>query len=155
MPNNITDALRAQFFSQESNDPFLILVTFQNPTFVARLVNNSADIVSRGNIFTAFPMKIRLPIDDGESTRDIQIDLDNVSLDMINSFRSVTDSIGVTVEMVLASAPDVVQISIDDLSIGNVTYNATKISAQIVMDSFLSVAMTSENYTPTNFPGLF
>lgn len=155
MPNQISDALRAQFFAQESDDPFLMLVTLQNPSFILRLVNNSSDIVSRTHTFTAFPMKIRLPVDDGETARDIQIDFDNVSLEMIRNIRSVTDSIGVTIEMILASMPDVVQMSIDELSIGNITYNATRITASIVMDNFLSVEMTSERYTPTNFPGLF
>lgn len=155
MPNQITDALRAQFFAQESNDPFLMLVTLQNTSFILRLVNNSSDIVSNGNTFTAYPMKIRLPIDDGETARDIQIDFDNVSLEMIRNIRSVTESIGVSIQMVLASQPDVIQMSLDDLLIGNITYNATKISASIVMDNFLSVEMTSERYTPNNFPGMF
>lgn len=155
MPNQISDQLKAQFFAQESEDPFLTLVTFQNALFVARLVNNSSDIVSRGNTFTAFPMKIRLPVDDGETARDFSIDLDNASLAMISNLRRVTNPIGVTIEMVLASMPDVVQLSFDELAIANITYDASKISARIVMDNFLAIEMTSERYTPKNFPGLF
>jgi uncharacterized protein DUF1833 len=155
MPNQITDALRAQFFAQESNDPFLMLVTLENSSFILRLVNNSSDIVSGGHTYTAFPMKIRLPIDDGQTSRDIQIDFDNVSLEMIRNIRSVTEAISVRIDMILASMPDVIQMTIDNLSIGNITYNAKRITAAIVMDNFLSVEMTSERYTPSNYPGLF
>lgn len=155
MPSNLSNALKAQLFAQESGDPFLTLVTLQNSAFIARLVNNSDDITSRGNQFTAFPMKIRLPVDDGTTTRDVAIDFDNASLELITNLRSVIGNIGITIEMILASDPDTVQVSLDGLLLSNITYNSTKISATIVMDNFLSVAMTSERYTPKNFPGLF
>ncbi len=155
MSNQLSNELKAQLFAQESDDPFLTLVTLQNPFFVTRLVNNSSDIISRANAFTAFPMKIRLPVDDGSSQRDFTIDFDNVSLELITNLRSVTSPIGVTIEMVLASIPDVVQMSFDELFVINISYTATRISARIGMDGFLAVEMTSERYAPTNFPGLF
>lgn len=155
MPNQLSNELKAQLFAQESGDPFLTLVTLSNATFTARLVNNSRDIISRGNTFTAFPMKITLPVDDGETARTFSIDLDNASLALISNLRTVTDPIQVTIEMILASMPDVVQMSFDQLAIANINYNATKISAVVIMDNFLSIEMTSERYTPKNFPGLF
>lgn len=155
MSNEISTELRRQLFKQESEDPFLTLVTLTNPSFTTRLVNNSSDIVSRANTFIAFPMKITLPADDGQTARSFNIDIDNVSLDLIAGLRSVTGNIGVTIEMVLASMPDVVQMSFEDLSITHIGYNATKITATIAMDNFLSVAMTAETYSPNSYPGLF
>lgn len=155
MSNDLSNEVKAQLFAQESDDPFLTLVTLTHPTFTARLVNNSSDVVSNGFTFTAFPMKIRLPIDDGESSRDFGIDFDNVSLDLIANLRSVTGEIGVTIELILASLPDVIQMEHRDLVIRAITYDSQKISARIVLDNFLSVEMTSERYTPSNFPGLF
>lgn len=155
MPNQISDELRAQLFGQESDDPFLTLVTFSNEAFTARLVNNSKDITSRGNTFFAFPMKITLPVDDGETARNFNIDMDNASLEMIKNIRSITTPISVTIEMILASMPDVVQMAFDGLAVASISYNATKMTAKIVMDNFMTTEMTSERYTPNNFPGLF
>ncbi len=155
MANNLSPELLAQLFGQESGDPFLTLVTLTHSTFTARLVNNSTDIVSNGFTFTAFPMKIRLPVDDGETARDFSIDFDNVSLALIENLRSVTDTVGVKIEMILASIPDAIQMSHEDLVIKTITYSGQRISARIVLDSFLEVSMTSEKYTPTNFPGIF
>lgn len=155
MSNEISNELKAELFAQESGDPFLTLVTLSHVNFIARLVNNNIDIVSNGFTFTAFPMKIRLPMDDGESARDFAIEFDNASLDLITNLRSVTGEIGVKIEMILASIPDVIQISHDDLLVKTVIYDANKITAQIAMDNFLSVEMTGERYSPTNFPGLF
>lgn len=155
MSNEISNELKAQIFSQESDDPFLTLVTLTHATFTARLVNNSTDIISRGNTFTAMPMKIRMPMDDGETSRDFTIELDNISLELIENMRSVTDTIQVQIELILASMPNTVQMSHSDLIIKTINYNAQKISVQIILDSFLVVEMTSERYTPTLYPGLF
>lgn len=155
MPSEISNEVKAQLFAQESGDPFLTLVTFQNDDFVVRLVNNSKDITSRGNIFTAFPMTIRLPVDDGQTTRDFQIQMDNASLLMIENLRSVTGKVNVTIEMILASMPDVPQIAFEDLSLSSITYSSQQITATIIFDNFMSIEMTSERYMPTNFPGLF
>lgn len=155
MAANISAELRRELYKQESADPFLTLVTLSNPNFIHHLVNNVENITSRGNAYIAFPMNIRLPVDDGESSREFAIDFDNASLELISSLRNVSGNIGVTIEMILASMPDVVQIGFSDLLVSSITYNATKISARIIMDNFLSVAMTSERYTPTLYPGLF
>lgn len=157
MANNLSNELIAQLFAQESSDPFLTLVTLTHESFTApiRLVNNTKDIVSRGNTFAAFPMKIRLPMDDGETARDFSIQFDNVSLELIEEIRTVTTQISVKLEMILASLPDVVQMAQDELAINSVTYNSQSIVAKIVLDSFLNVEMTSERYNPSNFPGLF
>lgn len=157
MANALTPELLAQLYGQESDDPFLMLVTLSHPEFQStqRLVNNISDIVSRGETFIAFPMQIRLPGDDGETQREVAISFDNVGRDLIDEIRSITSPIEVKIEMVLASNPDQVQIELGELKIKNITYDKSKISARLFVDDFLNTAMTSERYTPQNFPGLF
>ena len=157
MSNTLSNELLGQLFAQNSDDPFLVLVTLTHPSFAAPiyLVNNTRDIISRGNTYRAFPMKVRLPVDDGETARDFTMEFDNASLELIEEIRSVTTQIGVKVEMILASIPDVVQMEQADLAINSLTYNASKIIARVVLDSFLNVEITSEKYGPGNFPGIF
>lgn len=155
MSNPLSTELKAQIFAQESPDPFLTLVTLVTNSFTYRLVNNSVDIVSNGQVFTAFPMKVTLPVDDGETAREFQIDFDNASLLLISALRSTTSPIECQIDMILASMPDVIQMTVTDLLIRSIVYDKTKVSAKIVLDNFLAVAMTSEKYTPLNYPGLF
>lgn len=157
MSNPISSELLAQLYSQESSDPFLMLVELSHPAFLTtqRLVNNNVDIVSRGNTYVAFPMKIRLPSDDGETSREVAIDFDNVGRDLIDEIRSITTPIQVKIEMILASNPDQVQISLEELKVRNISYDKSKISAKLSLDNFLNIAMTGEKYTPQNYPGLF
>lgn len=157
MSNSLSPELIAQLFSQGSDDPFLTLVTLSHTSFAEdiRLVNNSQSITSRGLLFTAFPMRIRLPADDGENQREISLDFDNVSLELINEIRTVTDFINVKIEMILASIPDAVQMEFDELKIQNLTYDKTRISARLFMDDFLQTEVSSERYSPSGYPGIF
>ena len=157
MPNALSPELIAQLMKTNSEDPFLTILTLTHSTFPSpiRLVNNSENIVSRGNTFLAFPFRLTLPVDDGETMREVSIDFDNVSLELLDEIRTVTSQIEVKLEMILASIPDEVQMELAELKIGNVNYSDTMISAKLVMDDFLSSALTSEAYTPSSFPGLF
>ena len=156
MSNQLSPALLAQLYAQESDVPFLMLVTLTHPSFTTvKLVNNSEDIVSNGETFTSFPMRIRLPADDGESTREVSIEFDNVSRELIDELRTVTTPIDVKIEMILASNPDDIQITLDELKMRNVTYNKSIVSARLYLDSFLNVELTSERYSPKLYPGLF
>lgn len=153
---NLSNDLLAQLFFQESNDPFLMLVTLTHSSFgTLRFVNNVEAITSRGDVYSAFPMKVTLPTDDGESLREVMMEFDNVSLELIEEIRTVTDYIDVVIEMVLASAPDSVEIELGELKIKEVSYNQSSIRARLFMDDFLNTEMTGEKYTPSNFPGLF
>ena len=156
MSNQLSNPLLAEMFGQSSSDPYLMLVTLTHSSFSnVYLVGNTVDVVSRGNTYIAFPMNIVLPSDDGEASREVTIDFDNVSLFLIAKLRSIVTPIICTIEMVLASDLDSVQTSIDDLKVRSITYTKQRVSAKLYMDSFLNVELTSEKYTPNSYPGLF
>jgi len=156
MSNSISPQLLAQMYGQEAADPFLMFLTISHADFpTIYLVNNTVDQVSRGITYTAFPMEITLPTDDGETTREVRIDFDNVSLELLDELRTVTTAMDVKIEMLLASDLDTVQLSLEELKLRNISYDKQKVSARLYMDSFLNVELTSEKYTPTLYPGLF
>ena len=156
MSNELSQNLLAQLYKQNSEDPFLMLVTLSHSSFgVIYLVNNTVEIVSNGNTFVPFPMRVTLPVDDGETLREVQIEFDNVSLELIDELRTVTDPIDVKIEMVLASNPDYVEIELDELRIRGINYNKQTVQAKLFMDDFLNTELNSERYTPANFPGIF
>lgn len=156
MSNQLSPELLLQLFKQESNDPLLSLLTLSHPSFsTIRLVNNTKDVVSRGDTYSAFPFTLSLPIDDGETNRQVSIEFDNVGLTLIEPIRSVITPINVKLELILASLPNSVQMSLEELKIYDITYNRKTISATLLIDTFLYTDLTSETYTPQNFPGIF
>ena len=154
---SLTDAFKAQLFQQESSDPFLLLVTMEHDSFSSpiRFVNNSEDVTSRGNVYSAFPIKITLPTDDSDSVPNVTMTMDNVSLELIDELRTITDYITVSVEGILASLPDFVEIGYNDLKLKGISVNSQTIAAKLFFDDFLSTSLPSESYDPTNFNGIF
>lgn len=156
MSNQLSQELLSQLYAQESDTPFLTLVTLSHSSFTdIRLVNNTEDITSNGLTYMAFPMKIVLSKDDGETAREVSIEFDNINRDLITAIRSVTTYISVKLVMVLSALPDQVQMSFEELKIQNISYNAAKVTAKLYMDNFLNTEMTSERYTPSLYPGIY
>lgn len=156
MSRNVSANLRGQFYDEESTDPFLTLFTLTHSSFgTIRLVNNSTDIVSNGNTFTAFPVRLKLPNDDNNTIRKVEIEFDNVSREIIDELRSVQDPIGVSLQLVLASAPSTIEIEYDELQLRAIEYTTENIKGQVLSDDFLNTTLGVEKYAPGNFPGIF
>lgn len=153
---NLSNQLVTQMYGQESNDPFLSLLTLSHTNFgTLHFVNNSEEIISNGMTFVPFPFTLVLPADDGEAVKDIQLLLDNTSLELIEELRSITDYIQVQIQLVLAANPDLVEVEVPGLKINNIEYNVSTITATLVLDNFLNTELASERYTPIFYPGLF
>jgi len=140
-----------------TGEVFLLLVTFNHSSFPEPiyLVNNLENITSRGKEFLAFPIDLVLPPDDGDTLPSVQITCQNASLELIDEVRSVQGPMSVTIEMVLASSPDYVEASINDLRVAGAQYDKNTIQLTATVDDLLNTSFPKEKYQPGNFPGLF
>lgn len=156
MSRQLSNQLLSQLFAQESDDPFLMLIKLSHPSFDdIFFVNNTEDIVSNGITYEAFPVMVTPAADDGESIREVQIEFDNASLELVEEIRTITDYIDVEIDMVLSANPDQIEITLGELKIKNIMYDGSSIKARLFMDDFLNTELSSEKYAPTNFPGMF
>jgi hypothetical protein len=103
----------------------------------------------------AFPFQFVLPEDDGETLPTIQISVDNVSLELIEIIRTYGTGITITSEIIMASAPDNVEYSIDDLSLVDATYNSQSITLTAQIQDLLNQRFPADDYLPRTFPGMF
>lgn len=142
---------------QNTKEVFLFLLTFTGGSITepVRLVNNLEDVTSRGNSYMAFPLDLTLPIDDGDSMPSIKIVCQNASLQLIETIRNVGTVMYVKLEMILASSPDYIEASIENMRVSSVQYDKDAITMTCAMDDLLNTAFGRERYLPSNFPGLF
>lgn len=150
---NFIDAV----LNQNTDQVFLFLVTLDHEDLSApiRVVNNVENISSRGYVYTAFPFDLILPQDDGDTLPQVIISLSNVDLSLVDEIRSLTGSLDVTLEIILASSPDTVEMSIDGMKTISIQYDAQKIEATCQVEDTLNLVFPNETYLPFNFPGLF
>jgi hypothetical protein len=140
-----------------TGEVFLFLLTFNHPSFrlPIHLVNNLENISSRGVEYQAFPLELTLPADDGDSLPTIEITCQNASLELIDEVRSITGPMSLKLEFILASQPDIVEFSIQDMRVATVQYDKDVLKMSCTVDDLLSTSFPAHRYLPSNFAGLF
>ena len=143
--------------SQNTDEVFLFLLTLDHDDLVSpiRVVNNVENITSNGRVYTAFPFNLILPQDDGDTLPQVIISLSNVDLSLVDEIRSLTGALTVTLEVVLASSPNTIEMSIDGMQTISIQYDAQTIQATCQVEDTMNLIFPSDAYLPFNFPGLF
>lgn len=156
MARTLSPAALTSLHAQETGEVWLVLLTISHSTLGTpiRVVNNTEDIVSRTMLFQAFPFDIVLPGEDPDQPPKATLRFDNVDRTAIATIRSVTSPPTVTLEVVLASQPNTVEISFPNLTLRNVRYDASVIEGDLLFESLYSEPITLP-MTPSRFPGLF
>lgn len=146
----------ASAHAQETGEVWLVLLTISHSSLPApiRVVNNNEDITSRGNLYQAFPFEIILPGEDPDGVTKALLRFDNVERTAITAIRGLTSAPAVTIEVILASAPDVVEISFSGLTVKNVNFDAVQIEGELHFESLWTEPITY-TMTPSRLPGLF
>ena len=153
------NALRAML-AQETGEVFLLCVTISHPTFAEpyRLVYDQNPLVRAVGTFQPFAFALNLPNEQDDSPPTVQMSIDNVDNAILQAVRTLGAGVrpDVTLEVVLASTPDVVEKGPYDFKFLSADYDEASITGTIGFeDDILNTAIPGDTYTPTNSPGLF
>lgn len=165
-------ALKAMF-STETDEQLITLVTIQRPGdaqnplrladgYTNRLANLTTDeevvygVTSRSQDYIFLPLEITLPSEEQAGVGRCSININYVTKEAIQLIRTQLSSPTlVNLELILASAPNVVEASFPSFYITAITYNSQSISMQLDMIDFSREPFPCYNFTPNYFPGLF
>lgn len=156
MARTLSSTALSSIHAQETSEVWLVLLTITHSTLAQpiRVVNNNEDITSRGYVYQAFPFDIVLPGQDPDSLPKAILRFDNVERTAIATIRSIESPPNVTIEVILASAPDTVEVSFPNLTLRNVSYDAVTIEGELFFENLYTEPVTLQ-MTPSRFPGLF
>jgi hypothetical protein len=142
-------------YAHGSSLAWLTLLTFSIPgREPLRVVNNTEDIASRGNLFLACGFEIILPVDDGETMPTVKLTIPNADRQIIEWIRGFPVAPALMMEIVLSNQPDTVERSIDWMRLADVTYDALQITGTLAVENVLSAGFPGEKYSPVRFPAL-
>jgi hypothetical protein len=154
-------------FSQETGELPVLLLTITHPDLatVWRLSSDNKDLLdeenqlrgtlSRGNDFYFYPMSVSLPEEGDDASNVIQITLDNVSREITPLLQSTVTPAQITIEVVLASAPDDVEIEFPDFELASADVDAGSAVLSLTVDTMASEPFPADNFTPSTFGGLW
>jgi hypothetical protein len=110
---------------------------------------------SRGNEYLFLPFEFTLPDDTSDSPPRVQLTIDSVDRSLISLLRSVSTPADVTVEIVLASSLNHVELQLPALQLANVTIGEVHIAIDLVSDPLINEPVPADLFTPGSFPGVF
>lgn len=156
MPNPLSSTATESAFAENTDKVWLTLVTIDHDDLATpiRVVDNTEDVVSRGETFVAFAFEVALP---GESETEIgeaRLRVDNVDRQIVNAIRSIAGPPDVTIEVILADDPDTVEIALPPMKMRGVTYDKNTVEGSLRFEDITSEPI-AETITPERFPGLF
>lgn len=160
MSRTTSSLFKTMAAAQQTGEVLLALITITHSSIIGgplRLVQDLQNLTSSGHVYTAFPFEIRLPDDTDDGPAKVLLTIDAVDRSIMTAIRSIPPSSPptVTVELVIASQPHIVEISIPDLTLRSVTGDGVKIEGELRMDEEDLAPFPEGSFTPSEFPGLF
>jgi hypothetical protein len=151
----ISDALKQDAFSNESNLP-LVLLEIAHASLVGtiRLVNNKVNVMHLGEEYIGFPFEIILP-DSKESTPPTaKIRIDNVSREIGQAIRQISTPPLVTIKVVRQETLDVIEAEFSGMYLTNVSYDAMSVDADLMFEDLNRETYPAYTFSPANYRGI-
>jgi hypothetical protein len=140
----------------QTSQVWLTLLTINHPNLPSPLYfcNNYSNITSNGNVFLAIPFEIVFPEDSPDAVGEAKLKVDNVDRVMVDTIRSIASPPTITIQVVLASQPDTIEVQLDSLTMRNVEYDAASIRGTLRFEDVATEPITL-TMTPSRFPAMF
>src|SRR5215831_8158040 len=157
MPRTFSTVAQPALQAPSTNEAFIALITIAHPASgtLFRIAANTEDIVSRGNTYKAYALQLVLPVESGEEIGSAQVVIDNTDLLLIDMVRRITTPAQFTIEIVLASSPDVVELTVNDLMLREVSWDASQITGKLMLEDVLNQRFPKGVFDPAQYAGLF
>lgn len=149
---------RRQLHTTCSDDPPLVLLEITHPNLPdpVRVVGDTQDLISNGQVYAAMGFRVRLPDEvQGQQPR-AELAVDNVGRELM---RWVEQSAGgrnarVRLMQVLRSHPDNIEWEIS-MYLNNLRATATEVSGELGFPRLLDVPAVQMRADPQTMPGIF
>lgn len=121
-----------------------------------RICNDTQDIISNGDTYTAMPFRISLPSEPEQGLPSAQLSIDNIGRDLMIWIDGSNGGEGATVRVmqVMRAAPDVLEFDVT-LWLRNVTAEVFEVKGTLGFENLLERPGLALQYRPDTAPGLF
>ncbi|MDR2186407.1 MAG: DUF1833 domain-containing protein [Treponema sp.] len=143
--------------AQETGEIFLITADIAvDGEILFRLVNNTENLSSRGNVYEAFAFTFVLPGTSDSGVKSASFELDNVDRRIQEEVtKAAGKEITAAFNIILASDPDVIERGPYKYILRDFQVTRQRIRAALYDFYLTDLNIPGLRYTPQNFPGLF
>jgi hypothetical protein len=155
--SRLSDPAARAVLAPETEKVFLHLLTIETSGgAVLRFVDNTQDIVSRGDTFAAAGFTIILPEQTADGPRPCKLAIDNTDLAIFSTIKqAVGQTVSVTVCIVMADTPDVYERGPLKYRLRNVRATKEAIEGDVYDFYIADRKFPKDTYSPDDFEGMF
>lgn len=150
-------SVRAALYAPSTDKVLVDLVTIEHEDLVTpiRVCTDAVSITSRGNVYQHLPIALAMPDDVESGQPRIPLILDNVSRDLVIALRGIQTPPVVTVETIVASAPDVVELGPMVYTAEEVEIGLYEVRLNLALEALQNEPYPAPIFSPVHFPLLF
>lgn len=154
---SLSTVLQRAIYAQDTKEVVLMLLTIAHANLVTpiRVVNNLEAITSQGYTWAAFPFEVSLPIESDDQIPVMTLRIDNVDRQIVTAVRNLQGPPDITLDIVVASQPDIVEATFVGFKLKNVSYDNLVVEGEMRLEEILSEPYPQHRMTPHWFAGLF
>ena len=157
MPTDHTEHFKKRTGASAGEEPVVLLeITHPELLTPARVVNDTDDLVSNGETFTACGFETQLPDDQAGAMPRVPIAIDNIGGELVSWLDESSGGRGAQVRMmqVMRDTPNVIEQEFT-LELLNTRQNMLQISGELGYENVLDQPALQATWTPETAPGLF
>lgn len=167
MPYTISFTQRAAAHAEVSGEIEVVLLTITHPDLAApiRLSSDPTEklsldplgygTISGGHQYDFVLMSAVLPDDIEGNPAAASFLFENVDADMAAVLRSIGSPASINIKLVLASAPDTIEIEYNELQAIKGSYDASQVTIDVSRASLSNEQWPAHSMTQRRFPGLY
>ena len=157
MSRTFSDTFKSAMFGQQTDEVVLVLLTLDHDDLASpiRVTSDGVDSISNGETFLAYPFQINLP-EQGEDGPSVgKLTIDNVNQSIAQAVRSISTPPDLTIQIVLASDPDTVEVELTNYEFTDIVITAETVVGNISRKVFYNEPYPCYYFIPSQFPGMF
>lgn len=151
----VSDTLTVEAWAVESDLP-LVLLKIEHDDLAApiRIVNNTVDITSGSDVYSAFAFEIRLPDSLEDAPPRGRLRINNVSREIGQAIRDISSAAAVTLEVVRQDDPDTIEVSWPAMRLTNVRWDFLIVEGDLEFEDLTREPYPYLTFSPAEFPGV-
>jgi len=157
MPRQLSPAFVEAVNSRETGEVFIHLLKLSHSSLSEPILvcDDSIDVVSEGRTYTAFPFELTMASEVEDAPPQGRLRICGSDGTIIRAARTLSGpALIVSLSLVRASAPDMIEIGPVDFSLRDVSYDSGVVEGTLRFDDYLNEPFPADRVTPSNFPGL-
>jgi Domain of unknown function (DUF1833) len=153
--------------AQETGEVAIGLITITHPATpeIARISSDPTQrlgedplrygTISRGQVYEHLPVNIIIPDSQEQSPPLSRMSIDNIDRELIALIRSSSEPATMTLEVVSATEPDIVQQPYPPMEVTNIQYDQFRAVFELTYKPLQAETFPVGIFSPSQFPGLF